>query len=180
MRSVFHMVTDAGARTLHFQDAYGIEAETGGPGHPGRYRQAGRLATAIGRPTCLSKGRSSDERRRPRPPSSCCMGRPSNRLSPVVRQNDHMKSDYDLIVIGGGPARTLAAATAAHDEGLRDILIVEKDRFLSGHTEPSASIPGLGCRSSRRELTGPEYPGDLWTRPLKMASRFFSTRWSLP
>ncbi|MCX6085143.1 MAG: amidohydrolase family protein, partial [Caldiserica bacterium] len=26
MRSVFHMVTDAGARTLHIQDAYGIES----------------------------------------------------------------------------------------------------------------------------------------------------------
>jgi cytosine deaminase len=26
MRSVFHMVTDAGARTLHVQDSYGIEA----------------------------------------------------------------------------------------------------------------------------------------------------------
>jgi cytosine deaminase len=26
MRSVFHMVTDAGARTLHVEDSYGIEA----------------------------------------------------------------------------------------------------------------------------------------------------------
>jgi cytosine deaminase len=25
MRSVFHMVTDAGARTLHIEDSYGIE-----------------------------------------------------------------------------------------------------------------------------------------------------------
>ena len=38
---------------------------------------------------------------------------------------------YDVIVIGGGPAG-MAAACAAHDSGLRNILIVERDVELGG------------------------------------------------
>ena len=37
----------------------------------------------------------------------------------------------DLVIIGGGSAG-MAAAIAAYDEGLTDILIVEKGRQLGG------------------------------------------------
>ena len=37
----------------------------------------------------------------------------------------------DLVVIGGGPAG-MAAAVAAYEKGLRDILILERDDALGG------------------------------------------------
>ena len=37
----------------------------------------------------------------------------------------------DLVIIGGGPAG-MAAAVAAYDAGLRDILILERDTSLGG------------------------------------------------
>jgi len=42
--------------------------------------------------------------------------------SGCLRQETRVKSNYDLIVIGGGPAG-LAAALGALEKGVRDILI---------------------------------------------------------
>ena len=64
---------------------------------------------------------------------------------------------YDLIVIGGGPAG-LAAACAAWEKGLRDILIVERDRELGGILNQCIHN-GFGLHHFKEELTGPEYAG---------------------
>ena len=62
--------------------------------------------------------------------------------------------DYELIVIGGGPAG-LAAAYAAWEKGLRRILILERDRALGGILNQCIHN-GFGLHRFKEELTGPE------------------------
>lgn len=64
---------------------------------------------------------------------------------------------YDLIVVGGGPAG-LSAACAAWDNGLRKILIVERDHELGGILNQCIHN-GFGLHYFKEELTGPEYAG---------------------
>ena len=64
---------------------------------------------------------------------------------------------YDLIVVGGGPAG-LAAAWAAWEMGLRQILIVERDHTLGGILNQCIHS-GFGLHYFGEELTGPEYAG---------------------
>lgn len=61
----------------------------------------------------------------------------------------------DLIVIGGGPAG-LAAAIAAREAGLEEILILERDRELGGILNQCIHN-GFGLHTFHEELTGPEY-----------------------
>lgn len=65
--------------------------------------------------------------------------------------------NYELVVIGGGPAG-LAAAKSAYDNGLRDILILERDRELGGILNQCIHN-GFGLHYFKEELTGPEYAG---------------------
>lgn len=64
---------------------------------------------------------------------------------------------YELIVIGGGPAG-LAAACQAYQDGLRKILIIERDKELGGILNQCIHN-GFGLHYFKEELTGPEYAG---------------------
>ncbi len=61
----------------------------------------------------------------------------------------------DLVVIGGGPAG-LAAAASAYDAGVKDILILERDKELGGILNQCIHN-GFGLHTFGEELTGPEY-----------------------
>ena len=62
---------------------------------------------------------------------------------------------HELIIIGGGPAG-LAAAVAAREAGVKDILILERDRELGGILNQCIHA-GFGLHTFGEELTGPEY-----------------------
>ena len=64
---------------------------------------------------------------------------------------------YDLIVVGGGPAG-LAAAHSAWQKGLKNILILERDKELGGILNQCIHN-GFGLHRFKEELTGPEYAG---------------------
>ena len=65
--------------------------------------------------------------------------------------------NYDLVIIGGGPAG-LSAAIAAWEAGCRSICIVERDRELGGILNQCIHN-GFGLHHFQEELTGPEYAG---------------------
>lgn len=74
--------------------------------------------------------------------------------------------NYDIVIIGGGPAG-LAAAVSARKNGAESILILERDKELGGILNQCIHN-GFGLHTFKEELTGPEY-----------ANRFIRQIWEL-
>lgn len=62
---------------------------------------------------------------------------------------------HEIVIIGGGPAG-MAAAVAAWDAGVRDVVILEREPDLGGVLRQCIHA-GFGLHKLGKELTGPEY-----------------------
>ena len=62
---------------------------------------------------------------------------------------------HDLVIVGGGPAG-MAAAVAAYDSGVKDVVIIDRDASLGGILQQCIHN-GFGLHKLGEELTGPEY-----------------------
>ena len=82
---------------------------------------------------------------------------------------------YDLIVIGGGPAG-LAAAIAAHKNGVSNLLILERDQELGGILNQCIHN-GFGLHTFQEELTGPEYASRFIDEALALEFPISSPQW---
>ena len=62
---------------------------------------------------------------------------------------------HDIVIIGGGPAG-MAAAVAAFDSGVKDVVILDREDELGGILRQCIHN-GFGLHKLGRELSGPEY-----------------------
>ena len=78
----------------------------------------------------------------------------------------------DIVIIGGGPAG-LAAAVAAYDRGVKDIVILDREAAPGGILRQCIHN-GFGLHKLGRELTGPEYAAHYVAEVKKRGIRVIS------
>ncbi|MCP4649648.1 MAG: FAD-dependent oxidoreductase [PVC group bacterium] len=72
--------------------------------------------------------------------------------------------ERELVIVGGGPAG-MAAAITADENGVKDILLLERDQYLGGILNQCIH-PGFGLDYFNEVLTGPEY-ADRFIKKIK-------------
>jgi NADPH-dependent 2,4-dienoyl-CoA reductase/sulfur reductase-like enzyme len=73
----------------------------------------------------------------------------------IVPDVRHLRSRYDVAVVGGGPAG-MAAAIGAREAGAEHVLVVDRDDEVGGILNQCIHA-GFGLHWFGEELTGPEY-----------------------
>jgi NADPH-dependent 2,4-dienoyl-CoA reductase/sulfur reductase-like enzyme len=73
--------------------------------------------------------------------------------------------ERELVIVGAGPAG-MAAAISAYDNGVKDILLLERDQYLGGILNQCVHT-GFGLNYFKEQLTGPEYAQRFAERVVK-------------